>query len=279
MDSPDGIASVLDLRKKVAVVTGSAQGIGKNIARKLGKYGATIILCDKDVAQGETTRLELTDMGIDCAWFHMDLSKQSEILRLTEYIHGKYGCIDILVNNARSGRRVKVEDEDEDSWDHCMAVSLKAAFFTSKLLIKKNLIHEGGSIVNISSVAGALVSNTEAPSYQIAKAGMIQMTRNLALYGGCFGIRVNTILPGFIVKDIHQERFWGDDNRSYREAAIFCHPLKKVGRADDIADGVLFFASPMSAFITGQCLVIDGGLTIQEQSTLVMQFTNAFNKR
>lgn len=259
---------------RVAVITGSARGIGKNIARAFGREAASVVICDVDEAKGKATASELRRQGIRAEFLQVDLSQRGAPQAMVQQTIQQLGRLDILVNNARSGRRITFLEEDEDSWEQGISVTLRAAFFASQEAIRVMSQAGGGSIVNISSIA-ALVTSQESLIYHIAKAGMLQMTRYLAANAGTFGVRVNSVLPGFIVQDEHRAGYEGDSNQRYREIAEFCHPMGHVGESDDIANAVVFLCSPEAAFISGQSLIVDGGLTLQEQSSLFFRFDRA----
>ena len=260
-----------EFQNRVVAVTGSARGIGKNILGMFGRKGATVIICDYDEKQGMATVDEFNQEGIDAGYLNVDLCKTDAAKNMINEIMDRWSRLDVLVNNARTRDKSSMTEEDEDRWDSSMDVSLKSAFFAGKETVRVMSQNGGGAIINISSVASFKVCN-ESPSYHIAKAGLEQMTRYLAVHAGIYGVRVNAVIPGFIVQDEHRTRFMGSGNQNYREIAEFCHPLKRVGCSDDVADAVLFLSSKQSSFITGQCLVVDGGLTIQDPSDLVFKF-------
>jgi NAD(P)-dependent dehydrogenase (short-subunit alcohol dehydrogenase family) len=256
---------------KVVTVTGSARGIGKNIIRAFGEEGASIVICDFNQEQGQATEKEFKQAGLAAEFLPLDLSQKGAPQTLIQEIVETHGKIDVLVNNARSGKRLGLLEETEETWDLGLSVTLKAAFFAAQEAIRAMSQTGGGAIVNISSIAGFSVCK-ESPIYHIAKAGTIQMTRYLAVNAGQYGVRVNAVLPGFIVQDEHRERYNRDDNQSYRNVVEFCHPLGEVGRSDDIARTVLFLCSPEAAFISGECITVDGGVSVQDQSTLLYRF-------
>ncbi len=259
---------------KVAIITGGARGIGKNIAFAFGREGAHVAIVDINIDNGMLTKDELAGKGISVSFHHTDLSLKGAAINMVQEVVREYGRLDILVNNAGSGKRRDLLEEDEDSWEEGISVTLKAAFFASQEAIRNMSKTGGGNIINISSVA-ALVACHKSPIYHIAKAGMLQMTRYLAVCSGKYGIRVNAILPGFIVQDEHLARYEKDDNKNYRRIAGFCHPVGHVGSSDDVANAALFLCSPDAAFITGHGLTIDGGLIIQEQSDLTFRISDA----
>ena len=259
---------------KVALVTGSARGIGKSIAAAFGMAGAQVAVCDINGDSSEATVRELQKLGISAEYFVVDLSKNGEPQRMVTEVSKKFGRLDILVNNARAGVRRELLEESEDNWDLTMSVGLRAAFFASQRAIPVMETTGGGSIVNISSVAAFLVS-LESASYHAAKASLVQLTKYLAVNSGARQIRVNSVLPGFIVQDEHRERYLRDDNAGYRARAEGCHPLKRVGNASEVADAVLFLCSDSARFITGQSIVVDGGFTVQDPWVVMSGATNS----
>lgn len=256
------------LTGQVAIVTGSARGIGKSIARALGKEGAHVVIADVDGPGGKGTTGELRQQGLSVAFLLVDLSRKGGSRRMIREVVRKMGRVDILVNNACSVERHPFLEETEQSWDTGMSVALKAAFFASQEAIRAMAKKGGGSIVNISSIAATLACH-ESVVYHIAKAGLEQMTRVLASVAGPHGVRVNSVCPGFIVQDEHRSRYSRRANRHYRILAESCHPMGRVGTADDVARAALFLCSSAAAFITGHSLIVDGGATLQEQFSLI----------
>lgn len=261
--------------EQVVAVTGSAHGIGKNIARAFGREGATVIICDIDEDEGRVTESEFRQLGISTQFLPVDLNKRGSPQAMVQQIVQRWGRLNILVNNARSGRRTSLLEESEDTWEEGISVTLRAAFFASQEAIRAMSQRDGGCIVNISSIV-AFLSCHQSPIYHIAKAGLVQMTRYLAVHAGSYKVRVNAVLPGFIVQDEDKVRYEKKDNQRYREIAKFSHPRGDVGKSDDVANAVLFLCSPEASFISGHCLTVDAGLIAQEQSTLLFRFDKEF---
>ena len=265
-------------RDRVVAITGSARGIGKNIARAFGLAGAHIVICDIDKKPGQATRDELCRREIDATFLFSDLSRKRAPQKMVRQIAQKFGRLDILINNAGAGKKRPWMKEDEESWEEGISVTLRAAFFASQEAIRVMSKQGGGSIINISSVAAFLTCH-QSPVYHIAKAGLLQMTRYLASQAGSYGVRINTVSAGFIVRDEDRDHYERSTNRRYRKIAEFCHPLRRVGTSDDVANAVMFLCSPKASFISGQSLIVDGGLVLQEQSGLVFRFAGKRKKR
>lgn len=206
---------------KVVAVTGSARGIGKNIAAAFGREGAVLAICDVDSESGLATVSEFRQQGIAAEFLRVDLSRRGQPRAMVRRVAKRLGRLDVLVNNARSGRRNGSSAEDEESWELGVAVTLRAAFFASQEAVGIMEACGGGAIVNISSTTAILAAYNVSPTYQICKAGMMQMTRYFATHAGSKKVRVNAVLPGFIVQDEHRGRFERSGNRRYRKIASF----------------------------------------------------------
>ena len=231
-----------------------------------------MIIVDINEQLGSTVVKECHSKKLEVDFLAMDLAQTEQAEKVVDTVTRKHGKIDILVNNARAGKRTAHLAETIENWELSFDVSLKAPFFLSQVLISRapNLPRES-VILNISSVAAKNISQNSA-SYHLIKAALENLTRYLAVYGGPKGFRVNAIRPGFIVQDEHRSRYRQDDNQTYRDMAEYCHPLRRIGSSDDIANAALFLCSDLARFITGQVLTVDGGLTIQDQWSLIERF-------
>lgn len=275
---------MFDFNGKTAVVTGSARGIGRNIAVGFAAGGADTVLIDINAGSLMTTCRELKQKGLPVYAFEFDLSRTDRLADMINDIHAQFGNIDYLVNNARAGKRTLPLGETIDNFDLISDVSLKAPLFLSQAFIRQSVDFDkdrgkasSRCIINISSVAAKTVCR-ESAGYHISKAALENLTRYLAVHGGNYGFRVNAIRPGFIVQDEHKKRYEDQDNKGFREIGRFCHPLKKIGSSDDIANAVLFLCSDLAGFITGQVLTVDGGLTIQDQWDLIHSYHHTEGK-
>lgn len=249
---------------KVALITGGARGIGKNICLGLANAGYQVVFCDNNIALGTQLMEESQSQGLPVYFQPIDLRDFKQIKTIVPSVLEKFGSLDILVNNVRAGKALDLFEENEENWDLSIDVMLKAAFFLSQSFISALSTRENkGSIVNITSVAAQYVGK-ESPSYHIAKAGMVQMTRYLATHAAKWGIRVNAISPGFIVQDQHLTRYHSDENADYRAVVEKTHPSSAIGLADDVAKAVRWLSSEDANFINGITLYLDGGLTVQD---------------
>jgi NAD(P)-dependent dehydrogenase (short-subunit alcohol dehydrogenase family) len=248
---------------KVVLVTGAARGIGNTIAGAFGKAGAKVAIADINHRNAKDAAEELQRAGINAEYFLVDLAQKGEPERLVAAVAQHFGRLDALINNARAGTRLNLNNDTEDNWELTLSVGLRAANFASRAALPFMQANGGGSIVNISSIAAQLVS-LESGSYHATKAGLVQLTRYLAANAGPQNVCVNAVLPGFIVQTEHQTRFHADDNAEFKSRADSCHPLGRVGSSSDIAETVLFLCSDAARFITGQAIVVDGGFSLRD---------------
>jgi NAD(P)-dependent dehydrogenase (short-subunit alcohol dehydrogenase family) len=253
------------LTNQVAIVTGGAQGIGGATARRLAEEGARVLVADIDLENAEANVDRIRAAGNTAFALQADVGKHGDIKAAITKVVKEWGRLDIIVNNAfdvhtaASGGALEVSEE---VWDHGMAVMVKSIYLGAKYAVPEMQKVGGGSIVSFSSVHGLLT----APGfmvYETAKSAIIGLTRQMATEFGPIGIRVNAVLPGHMVTE-RLQAMW-DGNPSGLRFFADQYPLRKVGKAGDIADGVVFLCSDEASFITGHSLVIDGGHSIQLQ--------------
>ena len=261
--APQRLPMYLEFAGRTVLVTGAARGIGRCIAYSFAEAGARVGIIDCNESSAIEVVLELQSRGFDARPFIADLALPGEARRVVDQAASHFGRLDVLVNNARAGLRLKVHEECESNWDITIDVGFRAAHFASLAAVPIMHASGGGSIVNISSTASQYVS-AESAGYHAAKAGLTQLTRYLAAHCGAMKVRVNAVLPGFIVQEEHRERFNSSDNFVYRSKAAQCHPVGRVGSSGDVANCVLFLSSVAAGFITGQAVVVDGGLNLRD---------------
>lgn len=237
------------LEGKSAVITGSSRGIGKAIAMAFAIHGAGLVIHGTN----EETLKSLSD-ELECEYVAGDIGELSTSERLAEKCMKTFGKIDILVNNAGINTRTKFLDLSVQEWEKVIRVNLTGTFYACKCVIPFMLEHRAGSIINMSSRAGKTAHGNASLCYGASKGGIDSMTRNLANEFAPFGIRVNSICPGPIETDMSLQ--WTPE---YREKVLAGIPLRRLGKAEDIADLAVFLASDMAGFITGESININGG--------------------
>ena len=254
-----GIIDRFSLEGRVAVVTGAGQGIGRGYALALAQAGADVALIDINGDTVKDTANEVSQLKKRSMYFEADVTNHDDISDIINSITTEWGRLDIGVNNAGGGGFMDAVDYSEDSWDAQMSLNLKSVFMCAQQEFKAMLQNNGGNIINTASISGVIVNRgTMHAAYNTAKAGVIHMTRSLAVEWAPHGVRVNAIAPGNILtpaaerpemKPWHQK--WADMN-----------PTGRLGKVDDLQGAVVFLASDASKFITGHTLMVDGGYTL-----------------
>ena len=245
------------LKGKCALVTGASRGIGKAIALKLASLGANLVLNYRSSEQ-EALEVEkqVKDMGVDAISVKGDISKLEDVETLVSTAKEKFGTIDIMVNNAGITKDTLLLRMKEEDFDSVINVNLKGVFNCLKAITPVMVKQKEGKIINLSSVVG-LVGNAGQVNYAASKAGVIGMTKSLAKEIGSRGITVNAVAPGFIETDMTD--VLGD---KFKEEAKKNIPLKRLGKAEDVAEVVAFLASDSANYITGQVIHVDGGMVM-----------------
>jgi len=256
------------LDKRVAIVTGGAQGIGGASARRLAADGARVLIADVDMPAAAENAARIVAAGGVADVLDLDITQPEQIRGMIDRAVELWGRLDFLINNAWSREEAdgSALTLSETAWDHAMSGVLKAVFLGAKYAAPQMEKQGGGAIVSISSVHGLMVSQGKM-AYEVNKAGVIALTRQMATDLGPLGIRVNAICPGHIVTERMQAGFW-DHNPSMRPFFEAQYPIRRTGTPDDIAAAVHFLCTDAASFITGVALPVDGGLTIQLQEDL-----------
>ncbi|HKU46280.1 MAG TPA: SDR family oxidoreductase [Burkholderiales bacterium] len=248
---------LFDLSGKIALVTGATRGIGKSIAEELARAGAKVAICSRKAEACEQTRAELAASGFDVLARPCNVSRKEELQALVDATTSKWGAIDIVVANAASnpyyGPLTGITDE---AFDKIIASNLKSVLWLAAMTLPG--MKPGGSFIVVGSIGGIL-ANTVIGAYGISKAADHHLVRNLAAEWGPKGVRVNAIAPG-LIKTEFARALWEDPQRL--EERVSNAPLRRIGEPRDIGGIAVFLASPAAAFITGQCIVADGGVTI-----------------
>jgi NAD(P)-dependent dehydrogenase (short-subunit alcohol dehydrogenase family) len=243
-------------QQRTAIVTGAASGIGAAIARRFLAEGCSVVLFDIN-ADGARIVAERTGRAANALIVQGDAGVESSVREAVTRTEERFGPVGILVNNVGIEFNATVEEQSREEWDRHIAVNLTSVFLFSKLCIPGMRSSGGGAIINIASVH-AFVSWPRCAAYDASKAGLLGVTRALAIDHGHEGIRVNAICPGYIRTPL-LERWFAAIEDGEREVARV-HPLRRIGEPDDVANAVFFLASEQAAFITGSVLTVDGGM-------------------
>ena len=245
----------MDISNRVAIVTGSARGIGQAIALKLAEVGATVVVNDIGEAEPlESVAEEIRAMNRQSLAVIADVSSSTEVANLVDKTINTYGKVDILVNNAGITRDQLVLRMSDEDWDTVLNVDLKSAFFCTRAVLRSMLKQRWGRIISITSIVGE-VGNPGQANYAAAKAGIIGFTRSIAKEVASRGITANAIAPGFIDTKLTQQL----EERQAQEL-LKRIPLGYLGSPRDVAEAVAFLASEEARYITGQVLNVDGGM-------------------
>lgn len=242
-----------DLTGKVAIVTGGSRGIGKDIAATLAGAGARVAILARDEARAAAAAAEI---GSGTRAFRCDVSVAAEVERALEAVEQGMGPVDVLVNNAGVTRDNLLFRIGEDDWDQVLDANLKGPFLITKRAARGMIKRRWGRIVNITSVVG-LMGNKGQANYAASKAGLIGFTKAVARELASRNVLVNAVAPGYI--DTELTRAISEEAKQTLQAAI---PLARLGTGRDVAAAVLFLASDMASYITGQVLVVDGGMVM-----------------
>ena len=247
------------LENKVALISGGARGMGAVEARMFAQEGAKVVIGDVLDEDGKRTEAEINQAGGECVFIHLDVTDEGAWQDAVAAAVERFGRLDILVNNAGIARINNVEDTTSEEWDLVMDINAKGVFLGTKAAIPEIRKAGGGSIVNISSIAGLTGGRTSA--YAASKGAVRLLTKSTAIQYASDGIRCNSVHPGVIETPMTTPMMLNTEEGRALNAAR--HPMGRVGQPEDIAYGVLFLASDESSFMTGSELVIDGGLTAQ----------------
>src|SRR5687768_2656309 len=251
------VHNLFDLKGKVALVTGATRGIGKSIAEELARAGAKVAICSRKAEACEEVRAEFEKSGFQVLAKPCNVSRKDELQALVDATAAKWGGIDIVVANAASnpyyGPLTGISDE---ALDKIFANNVKSVLWLAAMTLPG--MKSGGSFILVGSIGG-LLANTVIGAYGMSKATGHHLVRNLAAEWGPKGVRVNTIAPG-LIKTEFARALWEDPKRA--EERVSNTPLRRLGEPRDIGGIAVFLASPAAAFITGQCIVADGGVTI-----------------
>ncbi|MCU1389178.1 MAG: short chain dehydrogenase [Ilumatobacteraceae bacterium] len=249
-----------DFDGKVVAITGAASGIGRATARKFAAAGASVVVADIDLEGAHETVAMITDAGGVASAVHVDVADSASVKAMVDATVSMYGGLDIAHNNAGIvGAGANIADMPDETWERGIAVMLSGVFYGIKHEVPAMLARGGGAIVNTSSGAG-LIGFPGMANYVAAKHGVIGLTKTAALEYITQGIRINAICPGTARSRMVDEWINGSAEAEAQVAAL--HPIGRIADADEIAEAVLWLASPASSFVVGVAMPIDGGYTL-----------------
>ena len=251
------LKDLFSIEGQIAFVTGGGRGIGKVFCKTLAEAGADVIVVDIDPDTASQTAGEIEEMGRTALAIKADVTKSDDVDRAVRMSLDRFGKIDILVNNAGICIHENAEDMTDEQWDVVMDVNLKGVFYCCRAVGKVMIKQGGGKIVNVASMSALIVNRPQNQvSYNASKAGVVMLTRSLAVEWAQYGIRVNAISPGYMLTEMtrkvsHMFPLW--------EPMV---PMKRLGEPEELRGALLFLVSDASSYVTGHNLIVDGGYTL-----------------
>ncbi len=254
--------SILDqfrLDNRVALITGGARGIGKAMASALGQAGAKLAIADLNIEMAEATVTELKDTGLEAMAINVDVADQTSVRAMVASVTKHYGTLDIAFNNAGVNYNSAAEDTTMEEWDKTFDINLRGVFMCCQEEGRIMLKQGKGVIINMASMGGILVPHPQKQAaYNAAKAGVAHLTRSLATEWASRGVRVNSLSPGLINTELLQS----DALKHLRPVWMPQIPIEKFGEVEDLQGTIVYLASDAAAYMIGQDVVIDGGVTV-----------------
>ena len=250
------LQELFDLTGKVALITGSSQGLGLVLARGLGQAGATIVLNGRNPQRLDHAVKALAREGLTVHGYAFDVTNSAQIQDAIPQIEKKVGPLEILVNNAGVQRRGPLESIDEATWREVIDTNLTSAFLVSNQVVQGMIARNSGKIINICSLMSEAGRRTIAP-YTASKGGLKMLTKGMAIDWGCYNIQVNAIGPGYFLTEMTQPLA---DDPEFDKWLKSRTPMYRWGEPRELVGAAVFLASPASSFISGQILYVDGGV-------------------
>lgn len=253
------IRELFDLTGKTAIITGGSRGLGKEMAEALGEAGAKLMLCARRAEWLDPTIAEFRSRGVECDSVLCDVAQPEQVQFVIDQTVAKFGKVDVLINNAGISWGAMPEEMPLERWKQVLDVNLTGCFLFAQAAGREMLRQKSGSIINITSIAG-LSSSANGPyyaGYAASKAGLIGLTRELAASWGRRGVRVNAVAPGFFhsrLADAVIDKYESDIREN--------NPIPRVGNEGELKGVAVFLASDASSYVTGQTIVVDGGMTV-----------------
>jgi NAD(P)-dependent dehydrogenase (short-subunit alcohol dehydrogenase family) len=247
-----------ELQGKVGIVTGGTSGIGRETAVLFAKAGAKVVVAGRREVEGKETVEQIRAAGGDGLFVKTDVSRAADVQGLVRKTVEKFGRLDVAFNNAGiEGNWLPIAEQPEEDWDRTIAINLKGVWLSLKYEIQQMLKQGGGgAIVNMASIAG-LIGSAGAATYIASKHGVMGLTKSAALETAKSGIRINVVCPA-VIETAMADRLFGEPE--FKKFALGLHPIGRVGKPLEVAEAVLWMCSDQASFMTGQSLVLDGGM-------------------
>lgn len=244
------------MKDKIALITGGASGIGRAVALAWAREGAHVVVSDVDENGGEETVALVQKAGTEALFVRADVSKPEDCETLVRKAVAKFGRLDVACNNAGiGGPQAPTAEYPLDGWAQVIGINLSGVFYGMRFQLPAMLKNGGGSIVNMASILGA-VGFAGAPAYAAAKHGVIGLTQTAALEYSAKGVRINAVGPGFIKTPMISNL---EQDKAANDALVAAHPIGRLGRAEEVAELVLWLSSDKASFVTGAYYPVDGG--------------------
>ncbi len=252
------VVDLLNLKGRVAVVTGGSSGLGVTFAQALAEVGANIVIAARRIDKLNEVADNLRDLGVKVRTFQCDVSKQDQVQSLVADTVKNYGRLDTMVNNAGVAAMSPATEISLEDWNRVVSINLTGTFLCARESAKQMIKQRGGKIINIASIYGAVGDIFPASPYYATKGAIVNLTRDLAVEWAPFKINVNAIAPGFFPSEMTESIF---QDSHYLEYINKQTPLGRTGSPDDLKGAVVYLASPASDYVTGQTIFVDGGWT------------------
>ncbi len=251
----------MQVKDKVVIVTGAGSGIGAATVKHFASFGAKVVVSDFNIEKAQEIADEIIAKGQEAIVIKADVVEYEEVKQLINKTVEQFGQLDVMVNNAGIGPRnlVKTADQTLEDWEKVIAVNQTGVFYCMKLALQQMLKQEYGNIVNVSSLAG-LIASANNLCYSASKFAVVGMTKSAALEYANKNIRINAVCPGFTESALLDELIAAKPNMDEKLKSTI--PMKRFGKADEIAEAIVWLASDSTKFITGQTLTLDGGISL-----------------
>ena len=253
---------MLDFSGKTVLITGGTSGIGLVAAGEFVRQGAAVVVAGRQVDKGEAAVTYLVGLGGEAAFVRADVRDEAQVQNVVAETLATFGHLDVLVNSAGVINRILLTELAPPDWDIILDTNLKGVYLVCKHALPPMIAQGCGAVVNVASYLGTFGARETSPAYNASKAGVVALTRSLALQMGPHGVRVNAVCPGFVITPLNEHLIHDAPDPVAKEQEMARpYPLGRLGRPGDVAAAILFLASDEAAWITGASLLVDGGLT------------------